>query len=408
MGERLLAVGLWHPGSGMTRVLGSLLAPLAGRWRIDLVGIGHHGDVVERDGLRVHPAPLGGDVFGANAALRLARALDPDVILIYHDLWQLDRYARVLAPLPSSIRRVAYLALDGTIRVPEAARALLAFDQVLVFTRWAAAEVERALDGLRPAARPAIGIVPHGVDVEAFHPSPELVAANLQSTGRALVKRAVFPRLERPEESFVVLNASRPGRRKRLDLTLGGFAEFARDKPPGVRLCLHQAITSGESRAELSDGIERLGLGERIELNPLGSGRLSDEALNQLYNACDVGLNTSMGEAWGLVSCEHAAAGAAQVVPRHSALAEIWAGAAELVEPVVRLAPSGSPVGLAAVSPAAVAVALERLYREPARLERLAAAGLARVREPRWRWATIADHFESFLVAAPRAAAATA
>ena len=39
-----------------------------------------------------------------------------------------------------------------------------------------------------------------------------------------------------------MLNASRPDKRKRVDLTVAGFAEFAADKPPNVRLCLHHAI----------------------------------------------------------------------------------------------------------------------------------------------------------------------
>src|SRR5262249_62046781 len=37
-------------------------------------------------------------------------------------------------------------------------------------------------------------------------------------------------------ESFVVLNASRPDKRKRVDLTVRGFARFAAGKPAHVRL----------------------------------------------------------------------------------------------------------------------------------------------------------------------------
>jgi hypothetical protein len=48
-------------------------------------------------------------------------------------------------------------------------------------------------------------------------------------------------------------------------------------------------------------------------------------------NACDVGINRAMGEGWGLASFEHAAAGAAQVVPNHTACSEIWRERAELI-----------------------------------------------------------------------------
>jgi glycosyltransferase involved in cell wall biosynthesis len=53
-----------------------------------------------------------------------------------------------------------------------------------------------------------------------------------------------------------------------------------------------------------------------------------DDKLNMIYNACDVGLNTSMGEGWGLCSWEHAATGKPQIVPDHSVLPEIWGDSA--------------------------------------------------------------------------------
>ena len=41
---------------------------------------------------------------------------------------------------------------------------------------------------------------------------------------------------------------------------------------------------------------------------------ITDEAINQIYNACDVGLNSSNGEGFGLCQLEHLATGAPQVV----------------------------------------------------------------------------------------------
>lgn len=50
------------------------------------------------------------------------------------------------------------------------------------------------------------------------------------------------------------------------------------------------------------------------------------EKLNKVYNSADVGLNTCIGEGWGLVNTEHAATGVAQVVPDHTSLKEIFNG----------------------------------------------------------------------------------
>jgi D-inositol-3-phosphate glycosyltransferase len=48
------------------------------------------------------------------------------------------------------------------------------------------------------------------------------------------------------------------------------------------------------------------------------------EQLNKVYNAVDIGVNTCIGEGWGLVNTEHAATGVAQLVPDHTSLKEIF------------------------------------------------------------------------------------
>src|SRR5690606_20636548 len=122
--------------------------------------------------------------------------------------------------------------------------------------------------------------------------------------------------------------------RKRIDLTIRGFAEFAKNKPPDVRLYLHmENAAPGWDVLRLSRG---LGIEKRLIFSARPDGShpaLKDKTLNLVYNACDVGINTSGGEGWGLVSLEHAAARKAQIVPRHSACEEIWSGAARMLEP---------------------------------------------------------------------------
>ena len=89
---------------------------------------------------------------------------------------------------------------------------------------------------------------------------------------------------------------------------------------------------------------------------------VSDAALNRIYNACEVGLNTSAGEGWGLVAFEHGATRAAQVVPRHSACEELWEGAASLL-PTTPLESSAEQCYTGSVTSAeSVAEALERRY----------------------------------------------
>lgn len=54
-----------------------------------------------------------------------------------------------------------------------------------------------------------------------------------------------------------------------------------------------------------------LGIEDRLLLTTTAPERphVSDEHLGLIYQACDVGVNTSAGEGWGLVAFEHGATG---------------------------------------------------------------------------------------------------
>src|SRR5207247_2209764 len=265
-------------------------------------------------------------------------------------------------------------------------------DRIVAYTHFARAEFEGAFRRLREkqAGRdfPAVDVIPHGVDRDRFHPLAD----------RAQAKRRVFG--DRPDagESFVVLNASRPDKRKRVDLTVRGFAMFAAGKPANVRLCLHHPIMGGAAEPELGPVIRECGLGERVSVNPLGSEIVGDDELNLLYNACDVGINTAMGEGWGLVSFEHGAAGAAQIVPDHTACAELWRGRAELIPPARSYVPEFSPLEMGEVSVEDVAQSLEALYRDPARRQELARAAVSVAQNPAYSWDVVTRQFDDLVV----------
>ena len=131
-----------------------------------------------------------------------------------------------------------------------------------------------------------------------------------------------------------------------------------------------------------------------MTLNPLGERVADDAALNLLYNACDVGLLTSMGEGWGLVSFEHGAAGAAQIVPDHSACTEIWSGRAEMVAPARRYIPEFSTLEMGEVSAEGTAQALNNLYCDPQRRQHLAQAAYEAAQNPDYSWDAIAERFD--------------
>jgi D-inositol-3-phosphate glycosyltransferase len=401
----LIAIGAWLPQSGFTRVLASVLSRLAGTYDIHYIGMSYKGELIHTDGFTVHPCNLrGGDLFGAYQGRDLARERRADVVLLLNDLWMLKNYMNALRPVREEVgtRVVAYSPLDGRLPGPSLMEPFDAVDRFVAYTAFAQREMSAAVSQLTAAgarfAFDAIDVIPHGVDVEAFHPLGD----------RRAVRRKLFAgRADAHEldDAFIVLNANRPDPRKRLDLTIEGFALFAQGKPRNVRLYLHQAIRLPEARARIDRWIDAAGIRDRV-IMPVDAEQgtiTADDRLNLIYNACDVGLNTAMGEGWGLVSVEHGATGAAQIVPRHSACEEIWEGAALMLDPIERLVPEEfSPLELAAVSAEQVAGALETLYRDVELRQRLSTAAFDVARRPEYSWAGIGKQWEALLGEARR------
>jgi glycosyltransferase involved in cell wall biosynthesis len=86
------------------------------------------------------------------------------------------------------------------------------------------------------------------------------------------------------------------------------------------------------------------------------------EDLNLLYNACDVGINTGLGEGFGLPNAEHAATGALQIVPDHSALTELYQDCGILVPANILFTLDGISTTAKMVAIQDVVKALELVY----------------------------------------------
>lgn len=233
---------------------------------------------------------------------------------------------------------------------------------------------------------PALATIPHGFDASTFH-----------HLGDRAAMRQTIPGLhDLGGGAFVVLNANKNEPRKRIDLTLHGFARFVRDKPQDIRLYLHMGDPGGELRQLAS----ALGIGDRIVLASGGDGahpRLDDEALNRLYNACDVGLNTASSEGWGMISFEHAATGAAQIVPGAWICGALWKDHGELLEPAPEQANQQGYTREISTTAESVASALQRLYSDDAHRSRMTRRAAMLAADSCFQWTAIAGRWDALL-----------
>jgi D-inositol-3-phosphate glycosyltransferase len=321
------------------------------------------------------------------AALRsLAAAIAPQVIFIFNSFLALPRYWELPALLGSSRPLlVAQCPLLGEAVDPRLVARLAFFDCLVVLSQGVKRHFQECLTECRDAgliARiPRIDVIPHGFDCETFH-----VLSDGSDVTRQRLKREVFGECI-PDDSFIILNANRNEPRKRIDVTLHGFAQFARNKAPGIRLYLHMGDPDGALRS-LAD---TLGIGKRVTIgSPINAHpNLSDCALNRLYNACDVGINTASAEGWGMVSFEHAATGAPQIVPGHGVCGEVWDGFAEILPAEVIPQAHSRYTKESLVSPESVAAALQRLYQDAGYRAQLAGRSRSRALRPEFQWSGI-------------------
>ncbi len=391
---RILIVGDAVAATGFARVMHSVFEHLNDKYEIHHLGINYHGDPHDT-GWKIYPAKLGGDLQGVSRLVPLIRELNPELVFMLNDIWVLGLYMKQLRDLEKKPKVVMYCPIDAGPLAPEYFEPLEGVDKFVVYTHFAKSEVENAISILRQTkpgfAFPAIEVIAHGVDTKQFYPLCPGKEGEPTPEGRQRAITALYGDDPEFRNAFIVLNANRNQPRKRIDITIKGFALFAENKPENVKLHLHMGVEDvGWNVIRLA---KRYGIFDRLILtaNDNNIPSVPVRQLNEIYNAASVGINTSVGVGWGLVSFEHAAAGAAQVVPRHSGCLELWEGSALMLNPVISLTIEGILTEGKLVSPEDVAESLEQLYQNPLLLKEMSLAAWHNAAKPEYRWEYIAQ-----------------
>ena len=397
----LLIAGLYAPGSGLTNVISVIMKELGDRYSVRGLGFQPRRDpgiadlTISGCPMRVQPSS---NIFMADPDwLRLQlETREPNAALVIGPAILATPLLRQMQEYRENTRLLLYLPVEGELVNEEICRTLDLVDACILYTEHArdnAADLSSRAsnNGFRT---PRFYVAGHGVDTSEFFPLHGNPDGGITGEKHKAAKRLLFP--DRPElhDSFMVLNANRAYQRKRLDLTIAGFAHFARSRPDSY-LYLHTGRMSHGQSTQLRNLIDESGVAKQILLNTLNPDltSLPIEKLNLLYNACDVGLTTAMGEGWGLVSFEHAATGAAQIIPDHTSFRENWTGAAEMLPVAGREHIFYEFADMFTVLPRDVAGALERLYGDIEHRRRMAGAAYQRALEPRFKWPAVGREF---------------
>ncbi len=379
----ILMIGQAGKPTGFARVISTLAAALSERFRIVQFGINYHGEKVVGAWV-LEPSPLPADRLGIAYLPELLRQYQPKVIWICHDFWLYPLYYPAIRRFGLTRRTIFYCPVEG--QAPDRSRVASLTDLGLLVCYskngrdTLLAEAELPGHGSTRVSLPPLEIIPHGVATAKFYPLPG---------GKPQARHTLFP--DRPDlaEALIVLNANRNTCRKRIDLTLQSFAALAPFHP---RLYLYLHMGNTDKGIDILQSASTLGISQRLlGLKPSeGHPATTDERLNLIYNACDIGVNTSTGEGWGLIALEHAATGACQIVPAHTACQEIWASHGLLT----KLQP---PEANGVIDPGDLTRILTLLSQDRNLLTEWSRKALARARMPEFDWETISRQWEEVL-----------
>lgn len=250
--------------------------------------------------------------FGFNKIHEYIEMVGPDVVMIYNDPMIIARFIQAMKYTKGETPYKLWLYVDQVytgIAQPLMDELNKAADKVYCFTdSWAKVYIEYG------TSIPLPKVIEHAVDSTVF--------SNLPLAQRAALRKNVGL----PTEAIVFLNANRNSQRKRQDLTIMGFVELLRRHPDKPLWLLMVTAVDPQKGAHydvqriFGDQLQRAGLdpnlyGKRMALiDTAPPNMLSDDAVNQIYNMCDIGINTSDGEGFGLCQLEHLYTGAPQIV----------------------------------------------------------------------------------------------
>jgi glycosyltransferase involved in cell wall biosynthesis len=317
--------------------------------------------------------------FGEDRIREIVEKEQPDIVFSLNDPWIVSEQYRRIQDLhqQKKFKFCGYLTMDSYNWIGGIDAHINEWDALIAFTEFGAYEFFKA------GITKPVTVIPHGLDTDLFYP---------------MDKKEARKKLGLSDDIFICLNANRNQFRKRMDITIAAFAKFAVGRPD-TQLYMHCGtkdqgwdIMPLFGREMSKNGLDPNG---RIIMtnNNQGPPNVSVEFLNCIYNAADIGINTTKGGGWELVNFENAACRVAQVVPDHTSTKEIFEGYAPLIRcdhvdvdtNMAREMPCPSDQHLAQI--------LANLYDDREYLNSVADACYKRVTDPQFSWDSVASQF---------------
>ena len=369
--------------TGFARVTENLITRLKDKYEIVVLGNNWWGDPNEfQKDFLMYPSSnrFAQEPFGVQRIREVVEKEKPDLVFINNDAWIVNNLYAQIKDLHEAkqFKFVAYMPMDSygwTGCLKDHANA---WDNIVVYTEFGANEFIAA------GIQKPVTVIPHGVTDGQFFP---------------IDKKEARKKLGIPEESFIVFNGNRNQGRKRIDITIDAFAQFAVGRPD-TKLYLHMGLKDQgwDIMALFAREMTKRGLDPNGRIVMTAQTKhppsVPVELLNFIYNSADVSVNTCKGEGHGLVNHESAACGVPQIVPNHTSLKEIFDGAAPLIDNCFIDVDMNYNRDMPVPSAEHLAEILGDLYDNREKLAEIGATCYQRATDTKYQWDTVAKQFE--------------
>lgn len=267
------------------------------------------------------------NAYGDDLIVPAIQQIQPDIIFLYNDILVISRMLNQINTVPKTFQIYTYIDLVYNYENTEIIQFIDKYtDRFFVFSEcW-----KKNLSSIG-VSEDKMFILKHGLDTSKVSKINQEIARKI---------------IGLPLDDFIVLNINRNTHRKAIDITVGSFLRFLKRQNCDPRIKLY--LTSNKEPSSY-DVLEILRV-ECIQLNlnyqkiifehVLISAQsiMTDQLVNHLYNASDLGINTCYGEGFGLCNLEHASVGKPQVISGVGALRDIFdEGHCKLIEPCMKI-----------------------------------------------------------------------
>ena len=250
------------------------------------------------------------DGFGFNKIHEYLEMVNPDVVMIYNDPLIIHRFIEAMKFDKEKSTYKLWLYVDQVYEgiVPPLIESMNKnAHRIYCFTPYWADIYSKY------GAFSDIRVLENAVDTTLFSKIPDGTRSAVRSS------------MGLPSNAVLMINVNRNSNRKRHDLSIMGFTELITRDPTKP---YYYMIVTGLNAQQgayydvnriFTMELQRRGLNptdftKRLMLIDTASKPLPDSAINELYNASDIGVNTSDGEGFGLCQIEHLYTGAPQLV----------------------------------------------------------------------------------------------